>query len=80
MRSLAASSGVTGGGFASLRASSSFLYLHIFSKCRFLREKVVQSTIFITPCFYFYIYKNFSQQNGYLILPGTFSLFSIIEH
>jgi hypothetical protein len=40
MISLAASSGVSGGGFASLHASSSFLYLHIFSKCRMSREKL----------------------------------------
>ena len=38
MISLAASSGVLGGGFDSLHASTSFLYLHI-SKCRPLREK-----------------------------------------
>ena len=84
MISLAASSGVTGGGFASLHASSSFLYLHIFSKCRLVREKVVQSTILpyssLLVSTSFYIYKNFSQQNGYLISPWTFSLFSIIEH
>jgi hypothetical protein len=51
MISVAASSGVFGGGFASLHASINFLYLHIFSKYRQLRENVVQSSIFIIHCF-----------------------------
>lgn len=40
MTSLAASSGVFGGGFDSLHASTNFLYLHIFVKIKTVKEKL----------------------------------------